>query len=357
MTELVKSVFRYTFNKKVFIALIFVIVLFSAIFTSYTLRLGTAFGYDGVMTEDGLFVYRFTGGSRNIMTDSDFVNYFQKYGFSYSSYGYIDGHNLIKAGDYTCETRLYKLSSPEDIAKYPGIEKYITADDVIKGNKLIVADKFQVSDSSGNIDEGKTLLVNGVEYLVAGIENFVGEYGEACSYIIVDCDELRATYDSVYYSVFTKKEISNSKLNKIAESAGLNVNIPEKNKFILGFLAVSAIVCALFMINIAILFNAFVKAGDKFYAVFKILGINTAKLVAVMALPSLIIAFVASVAGVAIDFAMASVGTVLEKSVRLTAGGAAAIIVLNTAGAFIGTAIASIRPAKDMPAESLRRTE
>lgn len=357
MTELIKSVFRYTFNKKIFVTLIFVIVLFSAIFTSYTLRLGIAFGYDGVMTDEGNYRYRFTGDSKNIMSDADFAELLSKYGFLYSSYGYVEGNYLIEAGDYTCETQLRKLSTPEDISEYPGIEKYVTAEDVINGNKLIVADRFEVSNSFGNVDTGKTVLINGVEYTVAGTDDLRGENGLNYKYIIVDCEELRATYENVYYFVYTEKEVSDSKLKKIAENAGLNADIPEKDKFILGFLAVSVAVCALFMVNISILFNAFVRSGDKFYAVFKILGIRTASLIAAMSLPSLIIAFVASLVGVGIDFAIATVGTVLEKSVSLTAGGVAAIVAINTLGAFIGAAIACCRPAKDMPADSLRRTE
>lgn len=357
MTEMYKSIAKYTFSKKIFVALIFVIVLFSSVFTAYTFRLGLAFGYDSVMTDEGLYVYRFYGKNGNIVKEDVFADYFSKYDFVSSEYFYDDYYNEISAGDYFKEYSVRRISSADDLKLYPGAEKYITAEDIEKENKLMIVSSLDVSFSENQIDIGKTVLLNGVEYLVAGVEDIINSDGISCTPLVVDCEELRATYDRIIYSVYTEKEISNSNLKKIAASAGISARLPEKEKYIFGFLVLSITVCVLFTVNIAILFNAFVKAGDKFYAIFKILGISTAKLVLAMSLPSLMIAFVAALTGIGVDYAIASNSTVLEKSVYLTAGGAVAIVAINTLGAFIGTAVSCYRQAKNMPAVSLRRAE
>lgn len=52
MAYLIRSIIKFTFNKKIFTALILVIVIFSAVFSAFTVRLGTAFAYDGTTEEN-----------------------------------------------------------------------------------------------------------------------------------------------------------------------------------------------------------------------------------------------------------------------------------------------------------------
>lgn len=52
MAYLIRSIIKFTFNKKLFTALILVIVIFSAVFSAFTVRLGTAFAYDGTTEEN-----------------------------------------------------------------------------------------------------------------------------------------------------------------------------------------------------------------------------------------------------------------------------------------------------------------
>lgn len=357
MSDLIKTVLKYTFGKKLFVAMIFIIVFFSTVFCVYTFRFGIAFGYDSIMTDDGLFSYSFSGHNKDILNDGDFTEYFDKSVFVSSSYYYNDYENTITAGNYTVVRNLYKISTTDDIKKYPGVEKYISERDVLNQNKFIIMSRFDVNYSDKQIDIGKTILVNGVEYIVVGVDDFTDENGYSYTNIIVDSDELRATYDSVNYVVYTNKEVSNRELKKIAASAGLKANLPDKEKYIYGFLVLSFAVCALFMVNLVILFNAFVKANDKFYTVFKILGIRKLKLTLIMSLPSVIIALFSSIVGILCDYALANAGTILDKHVYLTVGGVAATILINTFGAFTGTAVSCYRQAKCVPAESLTRVQ
>lgn len=52
MAYLIRSIIKFTFNKNIFTALILVIVIFSAVFAAFTVRLGTAFAYDSTVEEN-----------------------------------------------------------------------------------------------------------------------------------------------------------------------------------------------------------------------------------------------------------------------------------------------------------------
>lgn len=70
MAYLIRSIIKFTFNKKIFTALILVIVIFSAVFTAFTVRLGTAFAYDGTKEGDH---YKLDRNTANEITDV-FIN-------------------------------------------------------------------------------------------------------------------------------------------------------------------------------------------------------------------------------------------------------------------------------------------
>lgn len=357
MTDLIKSITKYTFGKKLFVTMIFIIVVFSTVLTTYTFRLGKAFTYDGVKVDNG-YKSVFIGDHANVLDKAVFKKAFEKYGFN--DFGvYYDHYNFtLTAGEYKdSEFSVRLISSPDDIAVYPDISQYITAEDVRLGNKLIIVGHFTVRKSGGAVDLGKTVMLNGVEYTVVKTDGISDKDGNYFSDVAVDCEELRQTSDAIRYVIYTTEEISNSALKKFASANGITADLPEKSKYIVAFFCLSVAVCALFVANLAVLFNAFVRANRKFYSIFKILGITTAKLVVAMALPCVVIALFGALVGVGLDYAFASFTTVLEKEIYLSFGGAVAIVLLNAAGAFIGAMIASVGQAKQMPADSLRRAD
>lgn len=357
MSTLIKSVIKYTFGKKLFTAMMFVIVVFSAIFTAFTFRLGTAFAYDSVIDGE-FFKYQFVGASANRLSEDDFAQAFGKFGFDRTEVYYVNYYHTLVAGEYKdSEFHLSLVSSVSDLSIYVDVQDKITEEDVENGRKLLIVDKFTVSDSQGEVDIGKTVYLNGVEYLVVGTEGVRDTDGMHYSALAVESDELCATYDTLNYFVFTREEVPERFLKNFAKENGITATLPEKSKFLIGFFVLSMVVCALFVANLGVLFGAFVKTNAKFYAVFKILGIRTATLVVAACLPCVIVALLGALAGVGTDYAIASITTVLDKNVYLSAGGAVAIVLLNVAGAFAGAAIACAPQAKAMPSDSLRRTE
>lgn len=356
MKYMIKSIIKYTFGKKLFTALILCIVVFSAVFTAFTFRLGTAFAYDSI-TDGEYFKYMFKGESAGRLSERDFAEAFEKYGFVRTDSDYVFYYHTLIAGDYKDSEFTISTVSNGNYESFVDIDDKITAEDVKDGKKLMIVNHFDVSDSQGQIDIGKTVMLNGVEYLVVGTDGAHDVDGNYHSCVVVESDELNATYDTLNYLLFTQEEVPNRSLKKFAEDKGITAVLPEKSKFIIGFFVLSAVVCALFIANLAVLFNAFVKANARFYAVFKILGIDTAKLVLAACLPCVIVALSGAIVGVGADYAIASFTTVLEKKVYLSAGGAAAIILLNVVGSFVGSVIACAVQAKKMPADSLRRTE
>lgn len=357
MSTLIKSLIKYTFGKKLFTAMMFVIVVFSAIFTAFTFRLGTAFAYDSVSVGE-YFRYRFEGQNTNRLSDENFRVALEKYGFDRLETYYAYNYHTLTAGDYKdSEYSVHILFDVEEYGTLDGISDLITSEDVAEGKKLLIVDRFTVSKSGGQVDVGKTVYLNGVEYLVVSTDGVDCADGRYYSSVAVGCAELEATYDALNYFVYTQNEVPNRILKNFAKDNGITAVLPEKSKYIVAFFILSAVICALFVANLAVLFNAFVKANAKFYTVFKILGITTAKFVAASCLPCVMVAFCGALVGVGVDYAIASFTTVLEKPVYLTAGGAAAIVLLNVIGAFVGSAIACALQANKMPAESLRRAE
>lgn len=357
MSEMIRSICKYTFKRKLFTALIFVIVIFSAVFSAFTLRLGTAFAYDST-TEDGYFTYVFSGSTDGDIVTDRFNGYFADYGFVKKTIIPTDRTYALSYGDKDIESSaFYTLCDETTYGQLSEPERYFSLKDVIDGAKYIVLSS-SFAEELGVTESGETLFVNGVGYEVKAIGDLMGDGGwNTGDFVVISCEELALAGENVSCSVYLEKEISNSKLKKIAEKSGTSVNIPEKGKFVTVFLILSVAICALFAVNVGVLFNAFISANDKYYAVFKILGITTGKLTAAMAFPCAAIAVAGAALGVGVDFAIALFSTILEKSVYLTAWGIVAVMLINIVSAFIGAAVACYRHAVAVPAENLRRSE
>lgn len=357
MAYLIRSIIKFTFNKKIFTALILVIVIFSAVFTAFTVRLGTAFAYDGTKEGDH-YKYVFYGDGNSKIDESEFSTYFEKYGYVKSKLSPADTeYGISYNGKEKTVFSFYIITDSKTLSQVPAAEEYVSAEDVEQGKKLIILSEA-LAEELGVTRSDCEIALNGVEYQVVAINDLTGEGGwDTGEFIAVASFDLALESDMKTCAVYLEKELSNSKLKKIASEAGATVNIPEKGKFITLFLILSIAVCALFAVNIAILFNAFISANDKYYAVFKILGISTSKLVPAMALPCALIALVGAAIGVGLDFGIASFSTILEKSVYLSAWGAVAVVAINVISAFIGAAVVCYRHAASMPADGLRRSE
>lgn len=216
MSEMIRSVCKYTFGKKLFVAVIFVIVLFSTVFTAYTFRLGKAFAYDGVKVDEG-YKSVFTGDLANVLNKAVFEKAFEKYGFK-DFYVYYDHYNFtLTAGEYKDSEFSVRLICDEtELDALENISQYITAEDVTSGNKLMIVGHFTVSKSGGEVDLGKTVMLNGVEYTVVKTDGIRDKDGNYFSDVAVDCEELRQTSDVIRYVIYTSEEIPNTALKKFA---------------------------------------------------------------------------------------------------------------------------------------------
>lgn len=360
MNILFKTTIRNIFRNKTFILLIIGIVYFSAIFTSFLYRIGLAFAYVNTLESNGDFTYTFYGDSNGVITKDEFNVYFEKYEFIKSTIFPLDDSYCISLNGNIIDdnfSSLYVIYDTEILLQIKEYERYFSEADVINKNKIaVVSNDFaeSVNISIFNLP----IYVNNVEYTVVAVEDLYAIWGsEVGDIVLINSDELVLSSKKVGCSVYTEKQISNYRLKKIAENTETMINSTKESGYIVWFAILSFLICLLFAVNIFLLFNYFVKANDKFYAIFKILGIKSIIMTCAMALPSIIISAIGAILGILTDYLLASYVTLLGIKIYLGAIGSIVVLILNIFCAFFGAAFACYIQAKRMPADSLRRVD
>lgn len=360
MNLFLKTVIKSIFRRKIFVLLIIGIVYFSAIFTSFSYRIGLAFAYVNTLESNGDFTYTFYGDSNGVITKDEFNVYFEKYEFIKSTIFPLDDSYCISLNGNIVDdnfSSLYVIYDTEILLQIKEYERYFSEADVINKNKIaVVSNDFaeSVNISIFNLP----IYVNNVEYTVVAVEDLYAIWGsEVGDIVLINSDELVLSSKKVGCSVYTEKQISNYRLKKIAENTETMINSTKESGYIVWFAILSFLICLLFAVNIFLLFNYFVKANDKFYAIFKILGIKSVRMSLAMALSSIMMAFVGASAGILTDYLLVSSIGLMGNKIYLGAAGSAAVLSINIFCSFSGAAFACYIHAKRLPAESLGRVE
>lgn len=356
MGILLRTVSEFTFRKKSFVVLVVAVVFFATAFSAFTYRLGIAFAYDGIRRGE-YFAYTFEGSSDGPLTGGEFAEYFEKYGIAGVSLYPADSElTIVSDGNTTLCSSYYCVADERSLEQLQNGDGYFSVEDVKEQNRLAA-----VSVSlSKQLDKGigDTIFVNGVKYRIVAVEDVTETFGSSAGDLVLICsDELALGARNVLKTVYLEKDIPRSRSESIADSLGARL-ITEKNSgFMLWFIVLSIAVCALFSVDVAVLFNCFVRANDKFYALFKILGIKQRLLACVAALPCIVFSAAGAMSGIGADLLISEFTTLLGEKVYLGVIGGATVFSINVACAFIGAAIACAIYAVRMPADSLGRAQ
>ena len=356
MNILMRTVFGFTFGKKTFVFLVTIIVYFATAFSAFTYRLGIAFAYDGIRSGE-YFAYTFGGSSEGPLTDGEFEKYFEKYGISGVSLYPADGElTIVVEEETTFCLSYYCVTDEQSLNQLQSDDSYFSVEDVRAQNKLAVVSVTLAEQLEKGV--GDVISVNGANYRIVAVDDVALTFGSQAGDLVLICsDELALGAKNVYKTVYLEKDIPRFRLKSIADSLGVQ-SITEKDMgFAVWFTILSIAVCALFAADVAVLFTSFVRANDKFYALFKILGIKQWLLACVAALPCIVFSAAGAVLGICADLLISEFTSLLGEKVYLGVTGGAIVFLINVACAFIGAAIACATYAVRMPADSLGRTQ